>query len=322
MPGSDQRVGGGAGACPGARPVVSAVTPSISMASNGSTVVSAWAAASRSLNGKLSGTFSPSCWSTRTYRLTTRPVSFLFRSSFAVDREVLQVLLPDGQPFLELRGRLAEVARLVGLGSLVEELPGLDALLGHLGLAPLFPVGIVHLAGPAIAPVFLVLVEVLEPLGHGPVVDPDLVANQLAVAIDQVGRLEDVLAELDPLAEGPGPLVLGDLAEGGLDPQRCSSSRAPPRSGSGRGRASHRKAMSSGRPLRWGVGSTYWTGWMSSAVPSVSRLAPSSTSPTDAAEPAVAELEVILLDHVDARLRDRGRSGSLRPRRRGRGGGG
>ena len=36
--------------------MVSAVTPSISMASNGSTVVSALAAASSSLNGKFSGT--------------------------------------------------------------------------------------------------------------------------------------------------------------------------------------------------------------------------------------------------------------------------
>ena len=108
--------------------------------------------------------------------------------------------------------------------------------MGHLGLAALFPVAVVHLVGPAVGPVLLVLGELGELLGVGRVVDLDRVLDALAVARDLVGRHRTVLAELDPLVGAPWPTRSWRPRRRWPRCRGCSSSRGRRRSGSGRGR--------------------------------------------------------------------------------------
>ncbi len=107
--------------------------------------------------------------------------------------------LPELEPFLEFLGGLGEIARLVGPCRLVKELPRQHAVGRRFRLAPLFPVAVIHLVGPALGPVKLVFGHVLVVLGVHDVVEPDLVSHHLAVAQNFVVRHEDMVAEFVPL---------------------------------------------------------------------------------------------------------------------------
>ena len=140
---------------------------------------------------------------------------FLVEFVVAIVFMLVEKGFPDVEPFAKLRGCHFEVGRLVGLRPFVEELAGFNTFGCHLGHATIFPVPIIHLVGPAIRPVLLGFVELVEPIGIGDVVETNLVLRGV------VERLVLVVAELLPLVECPEPLLLGDFAERGFDPDHA-----------------------------------------------------------------------------------------------------
>ena len=106
-----------------------------------------------------------------------------------------------------------------------------------------------------------------------------------------------MLAELDPLAKGAGPFVLGHLAEGGLDAQGAHLLQGRGVVGLGVGR--HRaEGDIVGPPLALG-GRVDVLDLLDGLAGSLGQPGGAGVDEVDgAAEPAVAKLEVIALDDV------------------------
>ena len=117
----------------------------------------------------------------------------------------------------------------------------------------------------------------------------------------RLGDFERVLTELDPFAEGAGPFVLGHLAEGGLDAQGAHLFQG--RGIVGLGVSGHRaEGDVVGPPLALG-GRVDVLDLLDGLPGPLVQAGGTRVDQVDgAAEPAIAELEVVALDDVHAAL--------------------
>ena len=233
----------------------SATTPIISSTSNGSTVVSLSAPARSSLNGNR-GHRCAVLLEHPDVSLDDQAGVFLVEFIVAVGGNSSTTVFQISSPCLNFS------AALENRPSCRPESPRRrsgepGSRFGRLlRLAPLFPVAVVHLVGPAVGPVSLVLVElvIIRPGQHA---SSSLIVSRTSLAVARTSLCDwnTCSPNSSPTRPGLRPFVLGHLAERGRNSvdahllEARGVTRLP-------WAGIERKAMSSGRPLRWGVGST------------------------------------------------------------------